>query len=278
MFKDKRFLLADMDGTLTPHRQPIEKSMIYAIKSFLDLTNQHLGIVSGSDFDYIKEQVLDYFADDEHFEGIREKIVCLPCNGTKVYQFIEGEWKKVYEVKIEDIFHHDTINNLFIDLLDLQKDFMVSYPTSIVLQPPFIENRGSLINWCLAGRKANQETRKAFSFLDKEQKVREHYSAALKEKFELIRKKEGKTFTARVGGQTSIDIYPEGWDKLFALKHFDPQKCRFVGDSCYGDGNDQPLFSYFIEKGCAWCVSSATQTEEIIRDLILRESKFSNGT
>ena len=79
-------------------------------------------------------------------------------------------------------------------------------------------------------------------------------------------------------GQTSIDIYPEGWDKLFSLKHFDPVKCRFIGDSCYGDGNDQPLFSYFLEKGSAWCVSSPVQTEEIIRDLILTESKFNKSS
>ena len=39
MFKDKKVLLADMDGTLTPHRQPIQQSMVYAIKSFLDPTS-----------------------------------------------------------------------------------------------------------------------------------------------------------------------------------------------------------------------------------------------
>jgi len=274
MFKDKKVWLVDMDGTLTPHRQPIQETMAYAIKSLLDLTDQNLGIVSGSDFDYIKEQVLDYFADDRHFEGIREKIFVLPCNGTKVYQFVEGEWKKVYEVKIDDLFPHDLINNFFLDIMKLQEEFIRNNSPSYVLQPPFIEFRGSLINWCLAGRKADQVVRKAFASADHEHNIRANFADVLKVKFEEIRKKEGKTFTARMGGQTSIDIYPEGWDKLFALKHFDPMKCRFIGDSCYGDGNDQPLFSYFIEKGCAWCVSSPTQTEEIFRDFILSHSKF----
>jgi phosphomannomutase len=274
MFKDKKVLLADMDGTLTPHRQPIQQSMVYAIKSFLDLTDQHLAIVSGSDFDYIKEQVLDYFADNEHFEGIREKIFVLPCNGTKVYQFVEGTWNKVYEVKIDDLFNHETINSFFLEVMKLQDQFITKHKPSYVLQPPFIEYRGSLINWCLAGRKADQVVRKAFATADHEHNIRANFIDILRLKFEEIRKKETKTFTARVGGQTSIDIYPEGWDKLFSLKHFDPVKCRFIGDSCYGDGNDQPLFSYFLEKGSAWCVSSPVQTEEIIRDLILTESKF----
>jgi len=274
MFKDKKVLLADMDGTLTPHRQPIQQSMVYAIKSFLDLTDQHLAIVSGSDFDYIKEQVLDYFADNEHFEGIREKIFVLPCNGTKVYQFVDDEWKKVYEVNIDDLFTHDLINSFFLDIMKLQEEFIRKHKPNYVLQPPFIEFRGSLINWCLAGRKADQVIRKAFASADHEHNIRAEFVEILKAKFEEIRKKEGRTFTARMGGQTSIDIYPEGWDKLFALKHFDPAKCRFVGDSCYGDGNDQPLFSYFIEKGSAWCVNNPVQTEEIFRDFILSHSKF----
>jgi len=237
MFKDKKVLLADMDGTLTPHRQPIQQSMVYAIKSFLDLTDQHLAIVSGSDFDYIKEQVLDYF-------------------------------------EIDDLFNHETINSFFLEVMKLQDQFITKHKPSYVLQPPFIEYRGSLINWCLAGRKADQVVRKAFATADHEHNIRANFIDILRLKFEEIRKKEAKTFTARVGGQTSIDIYPEGWDKLFSLRHFDPVKCRFIGDSCYGDGNDQPLFSYFLEKGSAWCVSSPVQTEEIIRDLILTESKF----
>ena len=46
-----------------------------------------------------------------------------------------------------------------------------------------------------------------------------------------------------MGGDTSFDIYPEGWDKTYAFKNFkDYDKIYFVGDRCGPDGNDFEIF------------------------------------
>ncbi len=48
-----------MDGTLTKARQPIEQNMVYAIKTLLE--KHKVGIVTGSDLNYIKEQCSELF-------------------------------------------------------------------------------------------------------------------------------------------------------------------------------------------------------------------------
>ena len=46
----------------------------------------------------------------------------------------------------------------------------------------------------------------------------------------------------KLGGETSYDVYPKGWDKTFALQHFEGYQCWFVGDRCGNGGNDQTIY------------------------------------
>ena len=70
----------------------------------------------------------------------------------------------------------------------------------------------------------------------------------------------------KIGGDTSFDIYPEGWDKTFALKHFphDLWTHYFIGDRCYPDGNDFEIFNFLNKEGRAWETSGPEETIEII--------------
>ena len=38
-----------------------------------------------------------------------------------------------------------------------------------------------------------------------------------------------------LGGSTSIDIYPLGWSKEYALRYFGDSGVYFWGDKCFGD-------------------------------------------
>ena len=51
---------------------------------------------------------------------------------------------------------------------------------------------------------------------------------------------KGWGLSFRLGGQISIDITREGWDKSYALKNMKetPDQCVFFGDKICKDGND----------------------------------------
>ena len=51
----KNIVLYDMDGTLTPPRESLEESLIPILESLSEVAE--IGIVTGSDFDYLKQQV-----------------------------------------------------------------------------------------------------------------------------------------------------------------------------------------------------------------------------
>ena len=49
--------------------------------------------------------------------------------------------------------------------------------------------------------------------------------------------------TVKLGGDTSFDIYPTGWDKTYALRHFGGRNVWFVGDRAHSPkGNDYEIF------------------------------------
>ena len=74
-----------------------------------------------------------------------------------------------------------------------------------------------------------------------------------------------------LGGTTSIDIYPQGWDKTYALNHFKGDKCWFVGDRCTDpNGNDKPLYDRIksLDPNAAFETKGTLQTIKIINKII----------
>ena len=72
--------------------------------------------------------------------------------------------------------------------------------------------------------------------------------------------------TIKLGGDTSFDIYPQGWDKRYALKHFPEESWDvfFVGDRCSYDGNDYEIFEHLSPLGRSFETSGPDETIEII--------------
>jgi phosphomannomutase len=72
--------------------------------------------------------------------------------------------------------------------------------------------------------------------------------------------------TIKLGGDTSFDIYPYGWDKRYALKHFPESDWDvfFVGDRCHPDGNDYEIYEHLRPLGRSFETSGPEETIEII--------------
>ena len=252
----KTIVMFDMDGTLTEPRQSFDYALLE--RSLYQLVNRgaHIGIITGSDEDYLKEQMGEFLLKS----SARYKTHLMPCNGTKYFkppQNAADGFELVTEVSMKKALGLDNYRKLIEELI-LSQVHMSTY--GIPLTGHFINCRGSLINWCPIGRNADDEERKQFKSLDESESIREEVINELKAMLEqkgLLRK-----LTIKFGGDTSFDIYPKGWDKTYGLRHFNGWDVWFVGDRCDVGGNDYELYEACL--GQSYVSSGPAHTKEII--------------
>ena len=257
---NKTIVMFDMDGTLTEPRKAFDYSLLG--DSLYGLTNAgvHVGIITGSDEDYLREQMGEFLLKSSS----RYKTHLMPCNGTKYFRppnFANEEHKLISEVSMKKALGTENYRKLIEELI-LSQVHMSTY--GIPLTGHFINCRGSLINWCPIGRNADDEERALFKTLDKAEGVREKVIDELKAMLEqkgLLRK-----LTIKFGGDTSFDIYPKGWDKTYGLRHFQGWDVWFVGDRCGVGGNDYELYEACL--GQSYVSSGPEHTKEIIECVI----------
>lgn len=258
----KNVVLFDMDGTITPARKSIESKVVDALSELLKISE--VGIVTGSGFDYVMQQCGSFFNSKKDFS----KLTILPCNGTQKYVHINGEWKRESTLNMRQHLGENFFRSLMLLLSErVYVTHLINTSHNLPLTGHFISYRDSLINWCPIGRSATNEDRNIFRKLDEENKIREYNLKILKQ----------SRFAERVdfalGGNTSIDIYPTGWDKTYALTHYIDYNHWFVGDRCtLPTGNDKPLYDKVGETNPdqSFEVKTTDDTIEIIKNIITK--------
>jgi len=251
-----------MDGTLTEPRGKFDNKKLR--DSLYGLTNygNHIGIITGSDEDYLRDQMGDFLTNS----SCRYKTHLLPCNGTKYFkppEFANEEHNLVHEVDMESYLGEKEYRDLLCELVYSQVD---ACNLGAPLTGHFINCRGSMVNWCPIGRNANKKHRQEFIDLDKKLDIRNRIISELREMLKL--KKIDNKITIKLGGDTSFDIYPTGWDKTYGLKHFVGWDVWFVGDRCEKNGNDYEI--YRACEGKSYKTNSPEKTIDII-DTITKE-------
>jgi phosphomannomutase len=250
-----------MDGTLTPARKPMNKEMKEKILHLLEKVD--VGIVSGSGIKLIQEQV--------PFD-ILSKIEIFPCNGTQRWVSVDNQLKQIGEsILMKEKIGKSTWDHLMRNLHNLQSSFMLSCK-DLPYTSDFISDRGTMVNWCPIGRNANFEERSAWIEYDQKNSARNW----LKNRLKLEMNGKGYLvqnhgpLSYKLGGQTSIDIYPVGWDKTCALNHLPNKNVWFVGDKCDNHGNDFEIFEFAKKKNQAYHVHSHDETLSVIDEIITR--------
>lgn len=259
----KHICLFDMDGTLTEPRKKIKKDMINSLQ---ELSNHmEIGIVTGSDFDYVEQQCFEMF----DIGGVDPaKVRIFPCNGTKEYRWNGSCYQLVSDVDMIETIGQANYSKTIKALLSNQ--LIITIAHDLPYTGTFFQYRGSLLNWCPIGRSAGDEERNAWTTLDLERGIRSHWIDNLEEMFNDY----GIDVTVALGGSTSFDIYPNGWDKTFVMNHLDEYDTFFIGDRCQPGGNDKALYDLHLElyddptKIHAWETSSTEQTRETIQYII----------
>jgi|TARA_B100000282_G_C31710951_1_gene481092 phosphomannomutase len=257
----KDIVLFDMDGTLTPPRQNFDKDLIVPLRVLSKYAD--IGIVTGSDFDYLESQMKILIK----YSELRFVTHLLPCNGTKHYRppsFSDDEYRIVHEMDMQRHLGRTCFKELISILSVAQADMCYN---NFPLTGHFISYRGSMVNWCPVGRNANHKERQEFIDVDNS------YSTSLRlielEKIKhKINVKCGKKVIVKLGGETSFDIYPEGWDKTYALSHFKDRRCWFVGDRCGPNGNDKEIYDALSQHDRGFSTKDTKDTARIIYEIV----------
>ena len=236
-------LLFDMDGTLTHAREEISKETVAMIN---DLCNAgHIVcVVSGSPYEYIEEQLslkTNLYSENLHL---------MPCNGTQLLSknLKTGKYEKKYSVTMREHLAEnsrlkDPHAELVQNILELQLYAMRRF--NFPVTGNFLSDRGSMVNWAMIGRDASHRDRAQFAEEDKKTKLRKHLCDCLRVRLD---DSDLRTTDLALGGTTSIDIFPRGWDKTYALRHLAfGTEVWFWGDKCSPGGNDYTVAQRAVE-------------------------------
>ncbi|KAA1468792.1 eukaryotic phosphomannomutase [Dentipellis sp. KUC8613] len=244
-----KLVLFDVDGTLTPARQGVSPEIVELLK---ELRKQAaIGFVGGSDFNKISEQLYIGHPVVEDFDfafaenGLTAYKLGKPLESQSFIKFV-GEEK--YKKLVNFCLHY---------IADL--DIPIKRGT-------FVEFRNGMMNVSPIGRNATIQERHEFNAYDKVHGIRTAFVKVLQEKFADY----GLTFA--IGGEISFDVFPNGWDKTYALKHVEREgfeEIHFFGDKTYKGGNDYEIFT--DPRTIGHTVSSPADTLKTVRELFLTQ-------
>lgn len=203
-----RFIF-DVDGTLTPSRQTINKEFAEFFDVFCK--NNDVYLVTGSDKAKTVEQI-----------------------GETIY----NRCKRVYQCNGNDVWEgKENIRTNEWTLPDLARTFLINCEHESqfdIRTGNHIEERPGMVNFSVVGRNASLEERAKYVEYDTKNNERKIIANAFNTMFPDLE--------AKVGGETGIDISPKNADKSQILKDFNEQDTLwFFGDAIYEGGNDYPL-------------------------------------
>ncbi|SCZ87787.1 BZ3500_MvSof-1268-A1-R1_Chr2-3g05255 [Microbotryum saponariae] len=207
--------LFDVDDTLTPARRGVSPEIIEVLKQVR--AKAAIGFVGGSDLRKITEQLAlngQDISDDFDFCFAENGLIAIKLGKQlEAASFINFIGEEKYKKMVRFILHY---------IADL--DIPIKRGT-------FIEFRNGMIN---------VQERNEFEKYDMEAKVRATFIEALKKEFADY----GLTYS--IGGQISFDVFPNGWNKTYALRHIEADNFReihFFGGKTYKGGNDYEIYT-----------------------------------
>ena len=216
----------DIDGTLTPSRQKMTKTMEVFFTEFVKDFNNNVYLVTGSNIEKTMEQVpMDILT------RCRE-VYCE--SGSDVYHNPDGdEFLLGRNSNYEK--HWDCPVELRNQLMNMLNDS--NFPTTM-RTGNHIEIRKSMVNFSVIGRNATVDERYVYTLWDKDKNERAEFAKSIEYIFPDL--------TANVAGEIGIDIHPKGRDKsqiLPDIREWVDGKgpILFFGDKTEKGGNDYPL-------------------------------------
>lgn len=245
-------IVFDLDGTLGVSKSPIDAEMADLLKKLLRC--KYVCVISGGGWPQYEKQLLGYLPNDRY---LLSRLHLMPTCGTKYYEYVDPEWRKVYS--------HDLTEEEKLKIVNALETAVKE--SGIVIEKqwgPLIEDRGSQITFSALGQEAPAAEKHGW---DKDFSKRK----LLRD----IAEKYIPEFSVRVGGSTSLDITKVGIDKAFGVRElskitgFRLNEMLFIGDAIFPGGNDYSVFEAGVD--CIK-VNTVDETKRVIETLIANKA------
>lgn len=252
----KKIIAFDLDDTLTESKQPIESETASLLCSLAKV--KKVVIISGGSFFQIKKQVLSFLKpNDNEEELIYKNLIILPTSGSECYEYNENT--KEWEITDTENFPEETRNQV----LKVLNDIISSGKYDIVPAiegDSIIEDRKTQITMSTLGQHASVALKKIW---DPKQEKRQKIKKIIEELLPDV--------SVSIGGGTSIDILPSGFNKAKGLikllnkLEMNIPDMLFIGDTIFPGGNDYSVQEAGIE---SIEVTGPGETKKIIKELL----------
>lgn len=250
----KKIIAFDLDGTLAESKRPITKEMAELVEELYK--EKIVVVISGGTFKQFNAQFLPAFHKEDLASPFIKNLILLPTSGSQRYEYDQkkNEWKltdiEIFEEEIKNKARKVLERIIASGKYDIPKNPKGEY----------IEDRITQLSISALGQEAPIEEKKLW---DPDQKKRQ--------KIKLILDKELPETSIIIGGTTTIDILPKGFDKAKGLIRLLDKlgmtisDMIFIGDAIFPGGNDYSAYEAGIE---SIKVSGPTETKEIIKKWI----------
>ncbi|MCC6448174.1 MAG: HAD-IIB family hydrolase [Chitinophagaceae bacterium] len=246
-FKEKQFIIFDLDGTLTASKSPLESETADLLSTLLKI--KKVAVISGCNYNQFQKQFLKYLPSDANLNNL----YILPVSGAELYTY-NNDWTQKYSNNLS----LDDKKKILFALDEATKD--AGYETPKTDFGLIIEDRNSQITFSGLGQNAPIEMKKSWDpTLEKRKNIVEKLNTKLPD------------FNIQIGGTTSIDITKKGIDKSYGIKmlieitKISKEKMLFVGDALFEGGNDLSIKNTKID--CIQ-VNNLNDTREVISRLL----------
>jgi phosphomannomutase len=236
-------LLFDIDGTLTPPRQPLRPAMAAA----LGRLNVPFHVAAGSDLPLVKPQFLDPLAES----GFRGEFEAFLSNGAAHYRCryaAELAIVKQSEFEMRRHLGNESFERMLREVEEVldSADYRLPPPLQVI-GSRLVDRRG-MLNVTPIGRPADtispaaQINREHFARFDRETGYRRRMLATFHERLGWLA--QSGRLRMMLGGETSFDFVIEDMDKTNAVRGLlamGLDRVVFLGDALFPGGNDSVI-------------------------------------
>ena len=252
--KPKDLIVFDLDGTLTPSKSWMRRSVALLLARLL--AQKKVAVIGGGKYEQFQEQFLAHLACPK---PLLKNLFLFPTTSTSMYRYANG-WKKVYAHELAA----REKRKIFRAFAQAFHDVGYAHPK--ITYGKVIEDRGTQITFSALGQDIVSRLG------DRGIRIKEEWGrSGWREKIALSLSRRLPEFEVRRGGLTSIDVTHKGIDKAYGIREIEKQlripikSMLFVGDAIYPGGNDYAA----VKTGTDYVqVSGPQETARLMRRLL----------
>ncbi|MDP3727468.1 MAG: HAD-IIB family hydrolase [bacterium] len=221
-FRNKKLIVFDMDGTLTPSKEPIRRDMAQLLKKLLE--RKRIAVIGGGRYEQFRRQ---FIGKAKFPRELASRLYLFPTSAAAFYRWKNG-WREVYARELPAAAK----KRIFAAFREVFRKTGYRHPEKVYGR--IIEDRGTQVTFSAVGQEAPIPVKERWR--RKNDRLRVRLAKLLAKKLPELE--------VRTGGLTSIDVTRKGLDKAYGIRQMEKilgvriGDMLFVGDRIFPGGND----------------------------------------